>query len=504
MHKFNSFNKSIIMASAIFFLFFQITTHATLIGNYNVTFNEVTYDQVNNTSTWTYTVSGTGVNPALSHWVLALCDNHNVLWSNYAYTRGYDPTTGVEGIKWDISVQPNETKTFSFKLNGLYGQIDVDVAAVKAGTTVNTGLVTGPSCDVVCTNSIGDFVWHDKDVDGVQDSNEPGIQGVVVQLLQSNAVIATTTTDANGFYQFTGLANGTYTVKLADANFTTGGVLSSSNELKWYATKKNQGSDDTKDSDGDVSTHTVDVTLNCQNNPTIDFGFYKSCISLQKTGPQTIQTGGTITYTFTVENCGDLKLSGGAQVYDAMINPSGDHQIASKSPVLPGEVWTFTKTYTPATGTCGELTNTASAIGHPVLPNGTYLPDVQTTDTWIVDVLCEPCTNTIGDYVWHDKDVDGIQDTNEPGIESVVVQLIQSNAVVATTTTDANGLYQFTGLANGTYVVKLADANFTTGGVLASSDQLKWYATSKDQGSDDTKDSDGNESTHTVDVTVNC
>ncbi|MFH1194421.1 MAG: SdrD B-like domain-containing protein, partial [bacterium] len=165
-----------------------------------------------------------------------------------------------------------------------------------------------------------------------------------------------------------------------------------------------------------------------------------------------------------------------------------------------------------------DNTATVTAVATAIIPQGTKYIHVAQPNGKQKLVLATPvvaqasaeadvnwaCTNTIGDYVWHDKDVDGIQDTNEPGIEGVVVQLIQSNAVVATTTTDANGLYQFTGLANGTYVVKLADVNFTTGGVLASSDQLKWYATSKDQGSDDTKDSDGNESTHTVDVTVNC
>ena len=54
-------------------------------------------------------------------------------------------------------------------------------------------LVTLPSnvtCDLTndfgynspCSGLIGDFVWHDLDRDGIQDSGEPGIEGVRIEL----------------------------------------------------------------------------------------------------------------------------------------------------------------------------------------------------------------------------------------------------------------------------------------------------------------------------------
>ncbi|MCL4394698.1 MAG: carboxypeptidase regulatory-like domain-containing protein, partial [Chloroflexi bacterium] len=73
--------------------------------------------------------------------------------------------------------------------------------------------------DTACTplpvyGSIGDFVWNDLNGNGVQDAGEPGVGGVTVNLLNaSGQVIATTTTDSNGKYEFTNLAAGTYAVQ---------------------------------------------------------------------------------------------------------------------------------------------------------------------------------------------------------------------------------------------------------------------------------------------------
>jgi len=81
--------------------------------------------------------------------------------------------------------------------------------------------------------SIGDYVWHDifhsetHQVDGIQDVGEPGIEGVIVELYDEfGTKINSTGTNASGFYQFTNLSAGTYTVKIANINFEAGGILS--------------------------------------------------------------------------------------------------------------------------------------------------------------------------------------------------------------------------------------------------------------------------------------
>jgi hypothetical protein len=122
--------------------------------------------------------------------------------------------------------------------------------------------------------SIGNFVWDDRDRDGMQDSGEKGIKGVKVQLLDaSGAVVASMATDARGYYHFTALAAGTYTVAVAESNFVRGGALSG-----WAPTLQDRGSSDARDSDGDRDTHrSAPVVLMAgERNSDIDFGFKRS------------------------------------------------------------------------------------------------------------------------------------------------------------------------------------------------------------------------------------
>lgn len=201
--------------------------------------------------------------------------------------------------------------------------------------------------------SIGDYVWHDLYhgpghlVDGIQDDGEPGIEGVIVNLLDADAdLIASTTTTAAGLYEFTGLTAGAYVVEISQDNFLPGGVLEG-----WYATLQNQGSDDTVDSDGNPGTYRSHlVTLaDGEENGDVDFGFFTTGIDLTKAGPETVNLGEPVAYHFRVENTGDVVLHSGAQVYDAMINPYGDHRIWS-GVLQPGQVEEFDRTCTPAYG----------------------------------------------------------------------------------------------------------------------------------------------------------
>lgn len=58
--------------------------------------------------------------------------------------------------------------------------------------------------------SVGDLVWLDRNVNGLQDAGETGFPGMEVVLLDdSGRVVAATFTEANGKYAFTGLETGT-------------------------------------------------------------------------------------------------------------------------------------------------------------------------------------------------------------------------------------------------------------------------------------------------------
>ncbi|AEI48781.1 SdrD B-like domain-containing protein [Runella slithyformis] len=125
--------------------------------------------------------------------------------------------------------------------------------------------------------SLGDFVWKDLNNNGRQDAGEPGIPGVVVQLLNSiGTVLATDTTNSNGLYTFDSLSNGTYRVKILTASLPSGLILST--------VQNAAGVPDSLDSDFDPITGlsqfiVIDVTQTGINkdNPTLDGGVFIVC-----------------------------------------------------------------------------------------------------------------------------------------------------------------------------------------------------------------------------------
>ncbi len=68
----------------------------------------------------------------------------------------------------------------------------------------------------VQTSSLSGYVYFDTDVSGTRDASELGFEGIIMQLQGTDdlgqTVVLTVPTDANGFYQFTGLRPGTYSI----------------------------------------------------------------------------------------------------------------------------------------------------------------------------------------------------------------------------------------------------------------------------------------------------
>ena len=59
---------------------------------------------------------------------------------------------------------------------------------------------------------VGDLAWLDENGNGLVDEGEPGIPGITVQLLQDGQVVYETVTDAYGYYLFTDVYPGAYTL----------------------------------------------------------------------------------------------------------------------------------------------------------------------------------------------------------------------------------------------------------------------------------------------------
>jgi len=96
--------------------------------------------------------------------------------------------------------------------------------------------------------AVGDRVWNDLNANGIQDANEPGIEGITVNLWTNvnnapGSIIKTTTTNAAGNYLFTNIVPGTYWLQ-----FVLPDAISS-----WIFALQNQGTDDAIDSDADAN-----------------------------------------------------------------------------------------------------------------------------------------------------------------------------------------------------------------------------------------------------------
>jgi hypothetical protein len=109
---------------------------------------------------------------------------------------------------------------------------------------------------------VGDFVWNDENMDGIQDTNEVGIENVEVSLYFTGGV-ATAMTDSDGYYMFDSLDAGDYHLEF---DLPAGYVF----------TLMDQGMDDELDSDVDPSTGATAVFTLAEDetNLTLDAGMY--------------------------------------------------------------------------------------------------------------------------------------------------------------------------------------------------------------------------------------
>lgn len=128
----------------------------------------------------------------------------------------------------------------------------------------------------LCTLAfVGDFVWTDTNGNGVQDAGEPGVSGVLLNLIDpdNGAVVAQATTASDGSYLFAVQPNKDYIIEVAAINFNAGRPL-----LGKVISPQDRGGDDTRDSDVDQLTRRIYVApqLRDANNMTFDIGVMDS------------------------------------------------------------------------------------------------------------------------------------------------------------------------------------------------------------------------------------
>ncbi len=328
---------------------------------------------------------------------------------------------------------------------------------------------------------LGDFVWEDKNANGVQDAGEAGIANVVVQLKDTAGnVVATTTTDASGGYHFD-VNPGTYSVTVvAPAGYVP--------------TVANQGGDTAKDSNIDAAGKMASVTLAPgQTNLSLDAGLYRAAelgdrvwFDANKNGLQDAGEAGVAGVKVTL-----LDASGNAVGSPLVTDANGNYLFTNLKPGAYSVQ--FDKTSLPAgyaftgqdQGGDEQRDSDASAIDGKTAQ--VLLASGDSNHSLDAGIVALPAS--LGDRVWHDANLNGVQDAGEAGIGGVTVQLKNAaGSVIGSTVTDATGYYNFS-VDAGTYSIA----------VVAPPGYL---STVKDVGGNDALDSDINAAGQSALVTV--
>ncbi|WP_458098530.1 SdrD B-like domain-containing protein [Roseomonas sp. WA12] len=373
---------------------------------------------------------------------------------------------------------------FSPQNQGTNDAVDSDVTpatGLTAPITLTSGQsATNISAGVFTAASVSGVAFADTNGDGVFGTDEVGVSGVSVRLVNAlGVVVASTTTGAGGAYSLNTAVPGTYQVQFVTPS---GSVF----------TVQDQGSNDAVDSDVAPSTgFTAGFSLvNGQRVSGLSAGLY---------------TPASISGTLFMDSNGDglrgTGETGPAGVTVRLINAAG------------------TVAATTSTGTGGAYSFAGVAPGTYAVqftaPNGTVFTAQDQGNNDALDSDAAPGTGrtasitvpsgaaianvsagvytpaSISGTLFTDSNGDGLRGTGETGPAGVTVQLINAaGTVAATTTTGTGGAYSFAGVAPGTYAVQFTAPNGTV-------------FTAQDQGNNDALDSDAAPGTgRTASITV--
>ena len=278
-----------------------------------------------------------------------------------------------------------------------------------------------------------DYVWEDEDNDGLQDPTEDGVEGVTVTLLDEDGVfVESTTTNPDGFYEFTNLTPGTYTVVFSDV------------PASYTLVNPNQGND-AEDSDANTVTGaTLPITLESgENNDTVDAGIEYVCPEITASITNTDATCGDDNGSATATGGKDLMargvLKGGTNAYATLhFSSTGSNDNATDAAAfadfsivtgkidgnlsVQGATGTINRTYGAGSFFMAKINSLGTADW--VIPNNNaQLSEGQAITT-------DPLGNIYVAGIYRDSLVLGSSTIRSEGANDVFVAKFNSNGVV--------------------------------------------------------------------------
>lgn len=384
---------------------------------------------------------------------------------NYVDT-GFATTTDNAGnytFGTNLGLLPGTYRVIETQPNGYFsvGAIPGRVDGVTTGTAANDDILTsiaiplgdlhGVSYDFAeaLPARISGYVYRDDSDDGIRDTNEPGIGNVRVQLVPVDTIVPQTaritTTAADGSYAFENLAPGTYRLIELDqpVPYTDG--------LDTAGTINNQ-TVGRANNPGDSITEIIllgGVRGIEYNFGELPLGSISGYVFMPQPGEdcegphdeQSIPLANVIVRLF--DSSGNLfreTRTGADGTYRFSDVPKGTYRIEEITPagLIDGDahVGTIDNIVVGTTALDGSI----SEVRLPAGRDGVRYD------------FCEAAPASVSGYVYHDRSNDGLRGTGEEGIRGATVRLIDASGdVVATTTTDENGFYEFKDLLPGTY-----------------------------------------------------
>ncbi len=358
---------------------------------------------------------------------------------NYSFT---DVPPGTYTIHFDL---PAGYDDYTYKDEGGDDNIDSDADPNTGDADAITAL-SGETYDNIDAGfyefvSIGDFTWEDLNGNGIQDGGEPGLDGVDVELngTTGNGTPVgplTVTSSGGGFYNHDNLVPGTYTLTFIEPT-------------DYHLTYKDEGGDDSIDSDADQSTgEAPPITLaSGETTKDIDAGFYKfgtiGDYTWEDTNGNGIQDGEPDLPGVDVTLTGTTGNGTAIAAITVTTGGAGDYIFVD---LIPGN---YTVNFDLASSGFDAITlqdqggndDTDSdpdpATGDVVATDLTSGQNIDNIDAGFYKFV------TIGDFVWEDMNGNGAQD-GEPGLGDVKVTL--TNVLTGDTyfyTTLPDGLYSF-------------------------------------------------------------
>ncbi len=367
--------------------------------------------------------------------------------------------SGTENYFVNVDESQTALTDYTATTVSLYSFIDVD--AGDALLNYNMGFQnTGGTAF-----SIKSRIWRDENND-LEDDGENGISGVTVDLLDaSENVIATTTTDVDGYFIFTGVHgdNNDYTIKITD----TSGVLDDyygitpaaiANEKDIIDLSANV--DDTVEPDEPSFGYDIAKSIggNVFNDTNSDGD--------QDDGEPGI-SGVAVELWLDMDSDGLFEPAGD----DSAQTPSSDTTDGSGGYIFSGlDDGTYfvhiddTAAPIDAYDTLTTPDDDLAATGHQqeeVISGGNSSLD---TDFGYTNSVTWDMSGTI----WDDENDDGAGWGSEPGLENVTLELYlddgdsaydAGDTLVTSATTDSNGDYSFSAQPPDNYIILVTDDN---------------------------------------------